>query len=91
MTAPYFIPDLEPGDLPDTREAGEPWHIGLMVTRRRAAVVAAELFPDDVADGSDCQIDRALPGAPCVFCMAKNQEWAQRVRATRAAMLKAFS
>ncbi|MDQ0317766.1 hypothetical protein [Amorphus orientalis] len=92
MSQGYFIPDLEPGEPSDgPRNPGEPWHPGLMVTRKRAARVAAKLFPTDMADGTDCRAEEGREGEPCRICEHNNEQWAQRVRQVRRAMLTAFS
>lgn len=67
-----------------------PWHKGRMVTRGRAMTVAARLFPDDVADGSDCRAEVGREGKPCRACAEKNRRWLERIAQTRLAMLKAF-
>lgn len=78
------------GDLPDKREKGAPWHKGLMITQQRAIAVAAKLFPDEVADGSDCRAEVDREGIPCRVCAERNKAWEDRVRQTRLAMLEAF-
>lgn len=67
-----------------------PHHVGRIVTRRRAVLVAARLFPDDVADGADCRAETGREGMPCRVCASRNREWLRRVASTRLAMMAAF-
>lgn len=84
-------PPLEPSDVLDRRaNKTDPWHVGLMVTQDRAIAVAATLFPDDIADGSDCRAEHGRLGLPCNCCAYKNQNWIVTVRKVRAAMMEAF-
>lgn len=86
-----LFPPIPEGDPPDRRAPGEPWHGGLMVTQGRAVRVASALFPDEVADGSDCRAEVGREGEPCRACAARNAAWADRVREVRRAMLEAFA
>jgi hypothetical protein len=83
-------PPLDPSDLPDRRRPGDPYHLGLMVTQRRAIMVATALFPDEIADGSDCRDEVGRVGLPCTYCNERNQAWRTRVRTVRAAMIDAM-
>lgn len=87
-------PPLGPDDVPE-RRIGDPkdaksWHVGCMVTQDRAIAVAVRLYPDEIADGSDCKGEIGREGEPCRICAAKNTNWIERVREVRAAMLAAF-
>lgn len=57
----------------------------------RVAVIAAALFPDEVSDASDCLEEIGREGLPCRHCAARNEQWAFRLRQTRAAILAAFA
>lgn len=88
-------PPLAPDDVPETR-TGDPkdpksWHVGCMVTQDRAIRVARALYPDEVADGSDCRAEIGREGEPCRACAARNAEWVARVREVRKAMMEAFA
>jgi len=52
--------------------------------------IAARLFPDDVADGSDCRAEIGRDGQPCRACAEKNRLWLRRIATTRIAMMRAF-
>jgi len=84
-----LFPPLTPEDVPETRIGGQ-WHVGCMVTQRRAIAVASALFPDEVTDGTDCRSEVGREGAPCRFCAEKNEAWTSRVREVRKAMMEAF-
>lgn len=84
------FPPIGPGDLPDTRLKGQPWHVGLLVSQSRAISVARRLFPGDVAEGADCRNGDAGHDKPCNFCAAANAQWFNRVREVRLAMIEAF-
>jgi len=60
-------PPLEPEDMPDTRKKGEKWHKGLMISQSRAISVASVLFPDEIADGSDCMMGDAKNTLPVLL------------------------
>lgn len=88
-------PPLGPDDVPE-RRLGDPrdpttHHVGCVVSQGRAIVVAARLFPDEVADGSDCRAEVGREGSPCRACESRNAAWIARVREVRAAMMEAFS
>jgi hypothetical protein len=87
-------PPLAATDPPETR-IGDPkdpksWHVGCMVTQDRAITAARLLFPDEVADGSDCRAEIGREGEPCRSCAARNAAWVARVREVRAALFCAF-
>lgn len=84
------FPPIHPDDLPDRRGKGEPWHVGLMMTQERAIAVASALFADEIADGSDCRKEWQREGEPCRCCADRNDNWSERVRAVRRAMMEAF-
>lgn len=89
------FPSLDPAiDPPETR-TGDPkdpksWHVGCMITQSRAIAVTAALFPDEIADGSDCRAEVGREGEPCRLCDARNTQWTERVRQVRKAMMSAF-
>ena len=85
-----WIPPLTLDDIPDTRATGAPWHIGLMVTQRRAALVAARLFPEEIATGTNCCAETGNEGSPCGFCDERNKSWENRIRQVRSALMEAF-
>jgi hypothetical protein len=62
-----------------------------MVTQKRAIIVASALYADEVTDGTDCRAEIGREGEPCHACAYRNQQWQDRVRSVRAAMLKAFA
>ena len=74
------------------RHAGSaaPHHVGRIVTRRRAMVAAARLFPDEVATGTDCRAEIGREGEPCRACACANRQWLRRIAETRLAMMGAF-
>lgn len=93
--AALTFPPLGPDDPPETRIGDQKdakwWHVGCMVTQGRAIRVAASLFAEEVADGSDCKAEIGREGEPCRICAAKNEAWTERVRAVRRAMMEAFT
>ena len=88
------FPPLGPDDPPDRRaNKADPWHVGLMISQTRAVAVASDLFPDEIADGSDCRKEIGRVGEPCSVCAGR--EWwklwtSLRVRQVRAALMEAF-
>jgi len=52
----------------------------------RAEALARRLFPDDVADGTDCRAEIGREGQPCSACASRNAAWTDRVREVRAAL-----
>jgi hypothetical protein len=70
---PTWPADRSPFDI-GRRALGDktPWHVGRVVTRRRAMIVAARLFPDDVTDGTDCKAEIGREGLPCRNCARAN-------------------
>lgn len=91
-----FLPTIPDGDPPEIRapdRRGDPkaYQIGETITQRRAIYVASKLFPDDMADGTDCRKETGREGEPCRVCAARNEQWAARVRQVRQAMISAFS
>lgn len=88
-------PPLADTDPPETRigdsKDAKSWHVGCMVTQDRAIITARALFPDEVADGSDCRAEVGREGEPCRSCAARNTAWIERVREVRAAMFCAFA
>lgn len=91
MTAPIWPACRSPFAL-KRRHAGSnaPHHVGRIVTRRRAMVVAARLFPNDIANGSDCRAEIGREGEPCRACNDRNRQWLRRIAATRIAMMESF-
>lgn len=84
-----LFPPLGPDDVPETRIDGK-HHVGCIISQRRAIMVARALFPDEIADGSDCRAEHGREGEPCRVCAENNQRWKDRVREVRAAMMEAF-
>lgn len=58
--------------------------------RERAEVMARKLFPDDIADNSDCHNEHGREGEPCRICAEKNLLWRQRILDVHLALLEAF-
>lgn len=85
------FPPIPEGDLPETRGEDGKHHVGCVITQQRAIVVAMALFPDEVADGSDCHNQYGREGEPCEICASRNASWTNRVAEVRRAMIKAFS
>jgi hypothetical protein len=85
-----MFPPIHPDDPPERRGHREPWHVGLMVPQSRAITVAKRLFPDEIADGSDCLSEVGREGEPCRHCAHINSNWSERVRQVRLAMMEAF-
>lgn len=50
--------------------------------------IAVRLFPDDVADGSDCRREFGREGQPCMICADKNERWLGRKREVREALVE---
>ena len=80
---PLWLPPLKIYDLPETRGEDGQHHLGCMITQKRAAIVAAQLFPSDVAVEADCQ-------RGCRHCTERRSDWQDRVSQVRWAMLEAF-
>lgn len=88
---PNHFPPIPEGDPPESRGKDEEWHVGLMITQRRAIAVASDLFPSEVATGEDCQEELGREGDPCRICRDRNQQWTRRVAAVRRSMIRAFA
>lgn len=81
-------PPIPEGDPSEKRHEDGRWHMGCMITQQRAIAVATILFPDEVADGSDCRNEYGREGQPCRACADRNEAWVQRVRQVRLAMME---
>lgn len=104
--APYAWPVIPEGDPPQFRAHRDPvtgawtpgkpsdassYHTGCMVTQGRAAKAAFLLFADQATDGSDCRAEIGREGEPCRVCAERNDQWAERVREVRLAMIETFA
>ncbi|MCO5072091.1 MAG: hypothetical protein M9944_12875 [Rhizobiaceae bacterium] len=56
------------------------------VTDEDVEKVARALFPDDIADGSDCHDEWGREGQPCSVCAGKNEWWQSRLKTVREAL-----
>lgn len=60
-----------------------------MITIERATIVARSLFAEDFHEG-DCKNYYETPGKPCPICAERNEQWANRIKTVRTAMMEAF-
>jgi hypothetical protein len=64
--------------------------MAITIEKSDAVAVATLLFPNEVADDSDCRKEVGREGQPCMICAEKNEQWQRRIGETMDALRSVF-